>query len=74
MPKKSEAFDVAAIRNELGLSQVEFAGRLETSANTVWRWEQAHGSKSRVSPTGPARVAMKLLLEIHRLNVGAGKD
>jgi putative transcriptional regulator len=48
--------DVAAIRNETGLSQREFARSIGVAKGTLLNWE--HG---RRRPTGPAQVLLALI-------------
>jgi putative transcriptional regulator len=50
--------DVAAIRNGLGLSQGEFAGRFGIPVATLRDWEQG-----RRKPEGPARVLLLVIRE-----------
>ncbi len=47
--------DVAAIREEYGLSQTKFAALLGISVRTLQNWEQG-----RRHPQGPARVLLKV--------------
>ena len=47
--------DIAAVRNQLGLSQLKFATLLGISENTLQNWEQG-----RRKPTGPARVLLRI--------------
>ncbi len=48
--------DVKAIREKAGVSQDEFARLIAVSVKTLQNWEQ-----KRRSPTGAARVLLKLL-------------
>ena len=48
--------DVAAIRANTGLSQVEFSGQIGVSVATLRNWEQG-----RRLPEGPARVLLAML-------------
>ncbi len=48
--------DVKAIREKAGVSQDEFARLIAVSVKTLQNWEQ-----ERRSPTGAARVLLKLL-------------
>ena len=48
--------NVKAIRENIGASQSEFARLISVSLDTIKNWEQA-----RRSPTGPAKVLLKLL-------------
>lgn len=48
--------DVKAIRSKTGLSQVQFAQKLNISPKTVQNWEQ--GTRR---PTGPAITLMQLI-------------
>lgn len=50
--------DVVKIRGELGLSQGKFAELLGISADTLKNWEQG-----RRSPTGPAKVLLRIASE-----------
>jgi putative transcriptional regulator len=47
--------DVAAIREEYGLSQTKFAALLGISVRTLQNWEQG-----RRHPQGPARVLLRV--------------
>lgn len=47
--------DVAALRNEYGLSQEKFAALLGISVRTLQNWEQG-----RRQPQGPARVLLRV--------------
>ena len=47
--------DVAAIREEYGLSQAKFAALLGISVRTLQNWEQG-----RRRPQGPARVLLRV--------------
>jgi putative transcriptional regulator len=47
--------DVAAIRDEFGLSQTKFAALLGISVRTLQNWEQG-----RRRPQGPARVLLRV--------------
>lgn len=49
------ALDVKAIREKTGLSQAEFAARLNISPRTLQNWEQSHRQ-----PTGPAVQLLRL--------------
>jgi putative transcriptional regulator len=44
------------VRHRLGLTQAEFAMRIEVSLDTVRHWEQG-----RCSPTGAARALLRVL-------------
>jgi putative transcriptional regulator len=48
--------DVRAIRQRLGLSQKQFAGRYGFSVETIRNYEQGHRR-----PTGPARVLLRVI-------------
>jgi putative transcriptional regulator len=48
--------DVQAIRQRTGLSQPDFAQSIGVSVATLRNWEQRHRT-----PTGPARVLLRLL-------------
>ncbi|GMR14079.1 MAG: helix-turn-helix domain-containing protein [Gemmatimonadota bacterium] len=54
-PIVGEELDVAAIRDEYGLSQAKFAALLGISVRTLQNWEQR-----RRQPQGPARVLLKV--------------
>ena len=47
--------DVAAIRDEYGLSQMQFAALLGISVRTLQNWEQG-----RRHPQGPAKVLLRV--------------
>ena len=47
--------DVAAIRDEYGLSQTKFAALLGISVRTLQNWEQG-----RRKPQGPAKVLLRV--------------
>ena len=47
--------DVAAIREEYGLSQTKFAALLGISVRTLQNWEQG-----RRTPQGPAKVLLRV--------------
>jgi putative transcriptional regulator len=47
--------DIVKVRGKLGLSQPKFASLLGISRGTLQNWEQG-----RRSPTGPARVLLKI--------------
>jgi DNA-binding transcriptional regulator YiaG len=59
------ADEVKAARHELGMTQAGLAAALElagdSGARTVRNWEQG-----RIAITGPARVAIRLMLAIRR--------
>ncbi len=57
-----ETGDLAALREYLGLSQKQFAGRIGISINTLQNWEQG-----RRSPDGPAKALLRLLVKHPRL-------
>lgn len=48
--------DVKGIREDIGLSQTEFATLMQVSVRTLQNWEQSH----RV-PTGPAVALLKII-------------
>jgi len=50
------ATDVKALREQIGLSQSEFAGLLRVSVKTIQNWEQ-----DRRQPTGPAAALLKIV-------------
>ena len=47
--------DIIKVRSKLGLSQSKFAAVLGISTDTLQNWEQG-----RRSPTGPAKVLLKI--------------
>ena len=47
--------DIVKVRGKLGLSQSRFAAVLGISTDTLQNWEQG-----RRSPTGPAKVLLKI--------------
>ena len=47
---------VRRVRKRLGLSQVEFAERIDVPLDTIRNWEQG-----RRFPTGPARALLRVL-------------
>ena len=49
--------DVKAVREQIGLSQSEFARLMRVSIKTLQNWEQ-----SRRRPTGPAAALLKIVL------------
>ena len=49
--------DVKAVREQIGLSQSEFARLMRVSVKTLQNWEQ-HGR----NPTGPAAALLKIVL------------
>ncbi len=49
--------DVKAVREQMGLSQSEFASLMRVSIKTLQNWEQ-----HRRSPTGPAAALLKIVL------------
>lgn len=48
--------DVKAIRERLGLTQLQFAARFGFSPGSIRNWEQAHRR-----PDGPARTLLKVI-------------
>ncbi|MRV75547.1 helix-turn-helix domain-containing protein [Duganella sp. FT92W] len=48
--------DVKAVREQIGLSQIEFAGLMQVSVKTLQNWEQ-----HRRNPTGPAAALLKIV-------------
>lgn len=48
--------DVKAVREQIGLSQSEFARLMRVSIKTLQNWEQ-----HRHSPTGPAAALLKIV-------------
>jgi putative transcriptional regulator len=51
--------DVKAVREQIGLSQSEFAGLMHVSVKTLQNWEQ-----HRRNPTGPAAALLKIVLTV----------
>ena len=49
--------DVKAVREQIGLSQSEFARLMRVSTKTLQNWEQ-----HRHNPTGPAAALLKIVL------------
>jgi putative transcriptional regulator len=49
--------DVKAVREQIGLSQSEFASLMRVSVKTLQNWEQ-----HRRNPTGPAAALLKIVL------------
>jgi len=49
--------DVKAVREQIGLSQSEFAGLMRVSIKTLQNWEQ-----NRRHPTGPAAALLKIVV------------
>lgn len=49
--------DVKAVREQIGLSQSEFARLMRVSIKTLQNWEQR-----RRTPTGPAAALLKIVL------------
>lgn len=67
--------DVKAVREQMGLSQSEFACLMRVSSRTVQNWEQ-----HRRRPTGPAVELLKVLmiapdvaLNVLKLDVNRGR-
>lgn len=54
---KVTAPDVKAAREQIGLSQSEFARLMQVSVKTLQNWEQ-----HRRQPTGPAAALLKIVL------------
>lgn len=50
--------DVKAVREQIGLSQSEFARLMRVSIKTLQNWEQ-----HRRNPTGPAAALLKIVLD-----------
>ena len=48
--------DVKTVREQIGLSQSEFAGLMRVSIKTLQNWEQ-----NRRHPTGPAAALLKIV-------------
>ena len=53
---KVTAPDVKAVREQIGLSQSEFARLMQVSIKTLQNWEQ-----HRRNPTGPAAALLKIV-------------
>lgn len=51
-----EAPDAKAVREQIGLSQSEFARLMRVSVKTLQNWEQ-----HRRNPTGPAAALLKIM-------------
>lgn len=51
-----DAPDVKAVREQIGLSQSEFAQLMRVSVKTLQNWEQ-----HRRTPTGPAAALLKIV-------------
>lgn len=49
--------DVKAVREQIGLSQNEFAQLMQVSVKTLQNWEQ-----HRRTPTGPAAALLKIVM------------
>ena len=49
--------DAKAVREQIGLSQTEFAQLMQVSVKTLQNWEQ-----HRRNPTGPAAALLKIVL------------
>lgn len=47
------------VRRRLGFSQVEFAGRIDVSLDTIRNWEQG-----KRTPTGAAKALLKVLYKM----------
>jgi putative transcriptional regulator len=60
------AADVRAIREKLGLTQLEFAMAFGVSPGTVQNWEQG-----RRQPEGPARVLLRVIERNPKAVLGA---
>lgn len=48
--------DIKAIREKTGLSQNQFAQKLDISSSTLKKWEQG-----KRQPTGPAKALLRIL-------------
>jgi putative transcriptional regulator len=62
--------DAKAVREQVGLSQSEFAGLMQVSVKTLQNWEQR-----RRNPTGPAAALLRIVsnapdLAIKSLHLG----
>ncbi len=53
---KVTAPDAKAVREQIGLSQTEFAQLMQVSVKTLQNWEQ-----HRRTPTGPAAALLKIV-------------
>ncbi len=53
-----DQIDIPAIREKLGLTQVELASKAGVDVSTVWRWEN-----DGVPKRGPARAFLERLAE-----------
>lgn len=53
---QAEARFARRVRRRLGLSQAEFARRIDVSVETIRNWEQG-----KRCPTGPAKALLKVL-------------
>jgi len=51
------SLDVKTVREQIGLSQSEFAGLMRVSVKTLQNWEQ-----NRRHPTGPAAALLKIVV------------
>lgn len=52
-----DAADIKALRERLGLSQMEMAARLGTTLTTVYRWEKGQRSPTGLYAKALARLA-----------------
>jgi putative transcriptional regulator len=53
---KVSPVEVKSLREQIGLSQSEFAGLMRVSVKTLQNWEQG-----RRNPTGPAAALLKIV-------------
>lgn len=58
--------DAKAVREQTGLTQIEFAQLMRVSVKTLQNWEQ-----HRRSPTGPAAALLKIVATEPRMAVKA---
>ncbi|MEH2109031.1 helix-turn-helix domain-containing protein [Nostoc sp.] len=65
--KRLEILDlIRELRQQLNLSQKQFAAKVGVSFKTVNRWENGH--------TAPSRIALKLIEKCYRRWVNPAKD
>jgi putative transcriptional regulator len=55
-PQRDDAAYARAVRARTGLTQAEFAARIDVPIETVRNWEQG-----KRTPRGPARALLKML-------------
>ncbi|MEN9868307.1 MAG: hypothetical protein RL748_3897 [Pseudomonadota bacterium] len=63
---KIDPIDVKAVREQVGLSQSDFAQLMRVSIKTLQNWEQ-----QRRTPTGPAAALLKIVLTAPELALKA---